>query len=247
MKKTEKDLEKTDIIDAKEETPDDEADVTRNINLDDLYDGAVNNTILLDPVTKDEVLMNNSKSNNNLILGVFLAIIILLGLYYVYNKSDLFTSDKPVTSNSTTTVAVTTNNSDTGELICNYQSKSDNETEDATYTFNYQDSKITKSKFVYSVVILSDSKSVVEQDIEKQYEDLYTKNSSLRGFNVRFSKSSKGFSFYATTYYNYVNFEQITQEDNKAVLFIKPSKDDTIESIKTTYDKKGYSCTINEK
>ena len=244
MKKKEKDLEKTDIIDSKEELPDDEADITRNINLDDLYDGAVNNTILLDPVTKDEVLISNRKSNN-MILGIFLAIIILLGLYYVYNKSDLFTSDKPVTSKPTTTAPVVVNN-DSGKLICSYQSKSDNETEEATYTFNYQNNKIYKSRFVYSVVILSDEKSVVEQDLEKQYEDLYTKNSSLKGFNVRFSKSSRGFSFYATTNYNYVNFEQITQEENKAVLFIKPTKDDTIESIKETYDKKGYSCTVNE-
>ncbi len=244
MKKKEKDLEKTDIIDSKEELPDDEADITRNINLDDLYDGAVNNTILLDPVTKDEVLISNRKSNN-MILGIFLAIIILLGLYYVYNKSDLFTSDKPVTSKPTTTAPVVVNN-DSGKLICSYQSKSDNETEEATYTFSYQNNKIYKSRFVYSVVILSDEKSVVEQDLEKQYEDLYTKNSSLKGFNVRFSKSSRGFSFYATTNYNYVNFEQITQEENKAVLFIKPTKDDTIESIKETYDKKGYSCTVNE-
>ena len=142
MKKKEKDLEKTDIIDSKEELPDDEADITRNINLDDLYDGAVNNTILLDPVTKDEVLISNRKSNN-MILGIFLAIIILLGLYYVYNKSDLFTSDKPVTSKPTTTAPVVVNN-DSGKLICSYQSKSDNETEEATYTFNYQNNKIYK-------------------------------------------------------------------------------------------------------
>ena len=243
MKKEKNDLEKTDLIDEVNGVTEDETDITRKIDLDDLYDGAVNNTVVIDPVTKDEVLMSSKKSNNT-ILGIILAILILLGLYYVYNKSDLFSNDKTVVPVKTTTTRY--NNSKSGILTCKYQSKSDNENEDASYKFNYVDDKIVKSRFDYTVVVISEEKSVIEQDIEKQYEDLYTKNSSIKGFNAWFSKSSRGFSFHSITDYNKINFEQITTEDDKTVLFIKPSNEDTITKIKSEYDKKGFTCTLNE-
>ena len=243
MRKDKKDLEKTDLIDEVNGEIEDETDITRKINLDDLYDGAVNNTVVIDPVTKDEVLISSKKSNNTF-LGIILAVLILLGLYYAYNKSDLFSNDKTVEPVKTTTTKYSDENN--GVLICKYQSKSDNENEEAIYKFNYEGEKIVKSRFDYTVVIISEEKSVVEQDIEKQYEDLYTKNDSIKGFNSWFSKSSKGFSFHAITDYNTLNFEQITEEEGKTVLFIKPSKEDTFTKIKNEYDKKGFTCTINE-
>ena len=50
-------------IDIIEEIAEDEKDnidedpgyVTREINLDDLYDGAVNNTVVIDPITNNEI------------------------------------------------------------------------------------------------------------------------------------------------------------------------------------------------
>ena len=245
MKKDERELEKTDVIEeSAEDITDhelDDADVTRNINLDDLYDGAVNNTVLIDPVTKDEILMENRKPNT-IILGIILAIIILLCLYYINNKSDLFRVDEPVKPVSTTTSI--TKNTSNGLLTCKYLAKSDNETEEVTYSIDYKDEKIIKSNFMYNVVITSDQKSVVAKDKENQYEELYTSNSNLKGLDVEFSKSSKGFSFEATIDYDKVNFDQIAINEEKTVLFIKPSKFDTVSSIRTNYDKKGYKCTI---
>ena len=58
-------------IDIIEEIAEDEKDnidedpgyVTREINLDDLYDGAVNNTVVIDPITNNEILMRSKKPN----------------------------------------------------------------------------------------------------------------------------------------------------------------------------------------
>ena len=56
--------------------PDNEPyNVTREINLDELYDGAINNTVVIDPVTNDEVLMTSKKTNYTFI-GVLLSILV---------------------------------------------------------------------------------------------------------------------------------------------------------------------------
>ena len=85
-------LEKTDSI-KEEEIKDEKAkkeedNITREINLDELYDGAINNTVIIDPVSKDEILELNKKSNKMLII-IILVTIILLVLYYVNSNFDL--------------------------------------------------------------------------------------------------------------------------------------------------------------
>ena len=55
--------------------------VTREINLDELYDGAINNTVVIDPITKDEILVETKKSNRK-IIGILFAVFILLILYF---------------------------------------------------------------------------------------------------------------------------------------------------------------------
>lgn len=235
-----KDLEKTDVLNDENDNEFDDADVTRNINLDDLYDGAVNNTVVIDPVTNNEVLLSPKKPNFTF-LGVILAIIILLLLYYVNNKSDFTRQDKDVKPNTTTTTIKEA--SKNGVIYCKYQSKSDNENEEASYTIEYEDSVITKSMFSYSVIVTSENASDLEKDLESQYENLYTKNSGINGMNVSFIKNNKGFTFNSNVYYKLVNFDEITIEEGKTLLFIKPNKEDTITNIKTVYDKKGYTCT----
>lgn len=239
MSKKEKELEKTDVID---EVDSDEADVTRNINLDDLYDGAVNNTVVIDPVTDEEVLMTPKKTNYTLLFIVVL-IITFLALYYLNNKSNWSRTNKDVAPVTTTT---TTQNVKKGTITCSYQSKSDNETEDAMYTIDYENNKVVKSNFTYTVVITSDVKSAVELEKESEYEKLYTNNSSIKGMNSDFSKTNKGFSFETTIDYKTVNFDQISIEDSKTVLFIRPKQNDTVSYINFTYDAKGYTCSTKE-
>ena len=70
------------VLDNDEELIEDPENVTREINLDDLYDGAVNNTVVIDPITNNEILLADKKHNYT-IVGIIVAVIILLVLYYV--------------------------------------------------------------------------------------------------------------------------------------------------------------------
>ena len=51
---------KQDELDSEKEIMEPE-NVTREINLDELYDGAINNTVVIDPITKDEILVETKK------------------------------------------------------------------------------------------------------------------------------------------------------------------------------------------
>ena len=137
----------------KENDTDDEKDyVTREINLDDLYDGAINNTVVIDPITNKEVLMSNKKPNYT-ILGVALAIIILLLLYYLNNKSSFGRKTTDVEPNTTVNTRTTQDiESEYGTLTCTYKSNSDAESQDVTYTANYENSQITTTSFNYVVI-----------------------------------------------------------------------------------------------
>ena len=84
----ENEAKKNDFLDLDEEVKDEPEYVTREINLDDLYDGAINNTVVIDPITKDEVLMTKDRRPNYAIIGIIIAILALLILYWVNNKSE---------------------------------------------------------------------------------------------------------------------------------------------------------------
>ena len=81
--------------------------VTREINLDELYDGAINNTVVIDPITKDEILVETKKSNRK-IIGILFAVFILLILYFVNNKLDVNKKNATVEPNTSTTPVITT-------------------------------------------------------------------------------------------------------------------------------------------
>ena len=146
-------------IDIIEEIAEDEKDnidedpgyVTREINLDDLYDGAVNNTVVIDPITNNEILMRSKKPNFT-ILGIIIAIVILLVLYYVNNKSDFGRTTKNVEPKTTTTIPVSRKEDNSGTLTCTYQSKSDAESQNVTYVLNYENSNLVNSNFNYIVM-----------------------------------------------------------------------------------------------
>lgn len=218
--------------------------VTREINLDDLYDGAINNTVVIDPVTNNEVLLRNKKPNYT-IIGVIVAIIILLVLYYVNNKTDLGRTTKDVEPK--TTVSTKKNNVidvKNGTLTCNYSSKGEAESQTATFVANYENSVITTTNFNFVVITNTDTESAVVSDLKNQYENFFINNASVKGNNISFEKTDKGFTFNVETDYVNSDFNGITINDGQTVLFVKPEKEDTIDSLKEAYTNKGYSCAI---
>ncbi len=225
------------------ELDDDSYEVTREINLDDLYDGSINNTVVIDPVTNKEILMKSKKPNYT-ILGVFLAVLILLLLYYLNNKSSFGMTTTDVEPN--TTVSTTKDlNSEYGTLNCTYKSSSDAESQEVVYTANFENSKLTTTIFNYVVTSNVDTTSDVYNDLKSQYETFFINNASQTGNTVRFESSDSSFNFSVQTDYEVDGFDALTLVDGQTILYVKPSTSDTIESLQEAYVNKGFSCTIN--
>lgn len=220
--------------------------ITREINLDELYDGAINNTVVIDPITNDEVLLRNKKHNYTL-LGVTIAIIILLLLYYVNNKTDLGKTTKDVEPKTTTITSSQPLKQEvkTGVLTCNYSSKSDAETQTASYTANYENNNLVSSKFDYVVISNLETTTDIIEDLKEQYESFYINNASVIGNNVIFEKNEKGFTFGVETNYNNAEYDKIIMEEGKTILYVKPTNTDTYESLLNLYEQKGFSCTLS--
>lgn len=224
-------------------------DLTREINLDDLYDGAINNTVVIDPVTNNELLLNEKKPNFALI-GLLLAILVLLGLYYINNKTDLGASVKNVAPKTTvTTTTAFVNKTEqvkkkNGKLVCKYSSHSDSDTQDATYTLNVTEDFISDSNFNYVVTSKSETTTAVVEDLTKQYENFYINNASLSGNSVMFEKTEKSFTFNVDTKYETAEFDKIIITEEQAVLYVKPTKEDTYEGLLNSYTNKGFTCNF---
>ena len=220
--------------------------ITREINLDDLYDGAVNNTVVIDPITNDEVLLSSKKPNFTL-LGVFLAISILLMLYYINNKTSFGRTEKKVVPKTTTKNVTSKNESSLkGTLTCMYSSKSDAENQTVTYIANYNNQNISKSSFNYVVISNSENTTAVIDDLKNQYEAFYINNAAVKGQKNSFEKSSNGFTFNSETNHELADFNSIVVTEGQTILYEKPSKEDNLDDVKSKYEKKGFSCNLSE-
>lgn len=218
--------------------------VTREINLDELYDGAVNNTVVIDPITNNEILLPTKKHNHTLI-GIVLAVIILLVLYYVHNKSDFGRKTKAVEP-KTTTITTINSEEETGTLTCVYNLKGDSDNQTVTYVLNYEKNVVKESTFNYVVISNSDTLSAVIVDLQQQYEDLYLKNNNLSSSKFTFDKNEKGFTFNVETKYDATGIDNVVIEDGKTVLYVIPNSDDTYKTLKEKYESKGFNCLLSE-
>lgn len=223
-----------------------ENDLTREINLDELYDGAVNNTVVIDPVTNNEVLLENKKPNYALVGAVF-AILTLLVLYYVNNKTNLTNETPEVMPNTTTTepiVSTTQKQKETGTLNCKYDLKSDSETSSVAYVLNYEEDLLVDSTFTYTMTSHTESSTATIDDLKNQYETLYINNASSLNNKFTFEKDDKGFTFNVITNYKNTDFSDVIIEEGKNILYVKPSKEDTYTSLKEKYEQHGFTCSL---
>ena len=232
-------LDNTEVIDSETQN------VTREINLDDLYDGSINNTIAMDPVANKELLIKNKKANHT-IIGIVLAVLILLGLYYISNKTNLLSDAGSVEPKKTTSIMPTKKVEDeTGKLTCNYSLEGDSESQTVTYMANYSNGKIIDSEFNFVGVSNSDTLSASISDLINQYETFYINNASIKGNTITFNKDNKGFTFNAKTNYETAVFDSYKIEEGKTVLYALPTNEDTYKTLKKSYEDKGFTCTLS--
>ena len=224
--------------------PDSEPDnITREINLDELYDGAINNTVVIDPVTHDEVLITSKKPNYTL-LGVLLSVLVLLVLYYINNKSEIGKESKEVKP-KTTVLQTETKKEKSGVLTCNYLSKSDAENQTVTYNLYYKNEKLLNSEFNYVVVSNLDITSEVVNDLTNKYENFYINNSLNTANDITFEKNEKGFTFNVKTDYTKNNIE-LNEIGSETILYVAPTSSDTYLSLSDSYTNKGFTCTLTD-
>lgn len=221
--------------------------VTREINLDDLYDGAVNNTVVIDPVTNDEILLSSKKPNYT-IVGIIIAVAVLLILYFINNKTDIGRATKPVAPKTTTTTTIpVAQEKKSGTITCTYASKSDAESQSVTLVANYEEDVLKSSKFNYSVVASTDVTSAVITDLTAQYENFFINNASVPGNSVTFDKNDKGFTFNVETDYKNADFTRVVITEGQTILYVKPDASDTPESLQEKYSNKGFTCAVTDK
>lgn len=221
---------------------DQDSNVTQEINLDDLYDGAVNNTMVIDPVTNEEIILPKQKRNPLFIIAVLLVIIFLV-LYYFINKASFMSPKANVAP--VTTLPITTNEVKTsGAYSCVYESKSDAETQKINSIISFEVDKIKSVNFTYSVISTGENKSAVSEDLTRQYETFYTSNANLTGTKMSFLKDDGGFTFNVMMDYDIIDFNLISMIDGQTVMYVKPNKDDTIEIVKESYESKGFNCNL---
>lgn len=224
---------------------------TKEINLDELFDGSINNTVVIDPVTNDEVLLRNKKPNIILII-LFVLVATVLIIYFVNNKTKFGVTTKDVAPKTTTTTITTTiaNNNEeekllSGELTCIYTSNLETESQNVTYKLLFEENKLKVSEFNYIVVSNADLSSSTTEKLKEEYENFYINNVSNVDSKTTFEKNEKGFSFIVNTNYESEKYFELVTEENKTVLFVKPSKEDSIDGLKEKYELKGFKCSIN--
>lgn len=217
--------------------------VTREINLDELYDGAINSTVVIDPVTNDEILLRQKKSNVKYFI-IILLILMFLILYFINNKMGVLVTAEDKKTTTKKIITTTTVKNMKGVLNCTYSSKSDTDNQTLKFTANYENNKIIDSIFDYAVVTSSDTVSDVIKNLMDQYEEFYINNASVTGNVVSFEKNNKGFTFNVKSDYSTLKFEDIKLNDGKTVLYVKPNNNDTVDNIKEAYINKGFTCNI---
>ena len=230
-----------------------EKNETKEINLSELYDGKVNDTLVIDPVTKEETFLEPKR--NNLFIVVLLIMIVSLGCYYVYNKTNLLASITEIKQSTTTTllrpttttiIPTTTNPvviKKSGVLNCLYGNKNDNETINSNVEINYEEDLVTLTKFKLDVTsnkIDLNTTTILEND----YENFYIKYSSLFLDKINYVKNENNFSLLIDTDYSLIDFNNIAFDENKSYLYLKPVKDETYEDIKLKYETAGYACNF---
>ena len=218
---------------------------TKEINLNDLYDGSVNSTVIMDPVTQNEVLIKEKK-RYGIIIFIIILVIIVLGLYFVYFNTDLIKKDPEVKPNVTTTNGKKKVIEDqiNGNLSCSYLNDTNNEKITSNIKFDITNSLVISSNFSLNVISKKESLSNEAKKMLDLYEKLYINNASVIGNESLFEKTDKSFSLTYKFDYDAFDFESFSIDDENINLIVKPSKDDSYESLSESYVQLGYSCTL---
>ena len=217
---------------------------TKEINLSDLYDGSINSTVIMDPVTQNEVLIKEKK-RYGIIFIVIIIVVLILGAYFIYFNTDLIKKD-PVVKPKVTPTSTKKNINDeiTGDLNCVYTNDDEQEKLTSNIKFVIINSNVKLSDISINVISKIDTLSANAKNILDTYEKFYINNVSVIGNESQLEKNDKSFSLTMKLDYEMLDFESFILDDENIKLVVKPNHEDSYYSLSDNYVNLGYSCTL---
>ncbi len=223
------------------------------INVDEIYDGKLNQTIIIDPVSQKEVIVKNTRKPHIPFFSLILAILVLF-IFFTYKKIDyielinkytneiLNKKDKEVTTKKATTIK-----SEIRTLSCTYQALYNGITINNTISIKETDDVITTNSHTYNYT-LSDQTFINNYNTFLTYFDsIYEKLNNTRGLNVDYNKVTNGFSLKVVGFYDILDFGTTSatyENENEYKSSLTMIKTDTIDSLKLKYETIGYTCNL---
>lgn len=218
------------------------------VNLDELYDGKINQTVIIDPVSNNEVIIKDKKPHFPFF--ALLGAIIVLLIFFTYKQVDyiaIFNKYKNQIFNSTTTTVTTTKGKVENTLTCTYTSLYNGININNTVDVKAEDNVITTNSQDYSYTLVNDANQLKYNEFISFFDAVYEKLNGITGVNIEYNKEAKIFSFKLDCFYDISDFtilKDIYTNELEYKTNLTMVKTDTINSIREKYNAMGYTCSL---
>ncbi|HOZ54223.1 MAG TPA: hypothetical protein PKY25_02730 [Bacilli bacterium] len=218
------------------------------VNLDELYDGKINQTVIIDPVSKNEVIIKDKKPHFPF-FAILAAIIVLL-IYFTYNKVDyigIISKYSNMIFNKRTTTITTTKKKVESTLTCTYTSLYNGINISNNIEIKSEDNVIITNSQDYSYTLTNDTNQLKYNEFITFFDSVYQKLNGITGINVEYNKEAKVFSFELDCFYDVADFTLLGTPYTNEVEYktnLTMSKSDNINTIRNEYNAMGYICSI---
>lgn len=218
------------------------------VNLDELYDGKINQTVIIDPISNSEVIIKDKKPHFPFF--ALLGAIIVLLIFFTYKKVDyiaIFNKYKNQIFNDTTTIITTTKSKVENTLTCTYTSLYNGININNNIEVKAEDNVITTNSQSYSYTLVNDTNQLKYNEFISFFDTVYEKLNGTTGVNIEYNKEAKIFTFKLDCFYDISDFTLLKDtytNESEYKTNLTMVKTDTINSIREKYNAMGYTCSL---
>jgi hypothetical protein len=218
------------------------------VNLDELYDGKINQTVIIDPVSNSEVIIKDKKPHFPFF--ALLAALIVLLVYFTYNQVDyigIITKYSNMLFDKKTTTATTTKKKVETTLTCTYTALYSGINISNNIEVKAENSAITTNSQDYSYTLTNDTNQLKYNEFVTFFDSTYQKLNGITGINVEYNKETKMFTFKLDCFYDVADFTSLGDTYTNEVEYktnLTMIKSDSMNVIKDEYTALGYTCSL---
>lgn len=218
------------------------------VNLDELYDGKINQTVIIDPVSNSEVIIKDKKPHFPFF--ALLGALIVLLIFFTYKQVDyisIFNKYKNQLFNKTTTIVTTTKKKTESTLTCTYTSLYSGININNLVEVKAEDNAITTNSQDYSYTLSNDINQLKYNEFVLFFDTVYEKLNGITGVNIEYNKEAKIFTFKLDCFYDIADFtilKDLYTNEAEYKTNLTMVKTDTINSIRDKYNAMGYTCSL---